>query len=118
MVKKIFSSEEFFLVPYCLVSFAAVVWARHATFPLGRERCVTSSNNGCKGDYILPRLIKIKSLLAISMLVSSSRVRGFLRFICSGSCFTYNESKCLFLFSLSSDVVQFETFAPVCSQDK
>ena len=27
---------------------AAVVWARHATLPWwGRERCVTSPNNGC-----------------------------------------------------------------------
>ena len=26
-----------------IVSFAAIVW--------GRERCVTSPNNGCEGDY-------------------------------------------------------------------
>ena len=48
---------------------------------------------------ILPRLIKIKSLLATSMLVSSCQVRRLLRFICSGSCFTTNRNAYFYLAS-------------------
>lgn len=46
-------------LPWGVVSFAAVVWARHATLPpwWGRERFVTSPNNGCEGDYLRCRLI-------------------------------------------------------------
>ena len=36
-----------------LVSFAVVVWSRHATFSsalVGKERCVTRPNNGYEGD--------------------------------------------------------------------
>ena len=62
---------------------------------------------------ILPRLIKIKSLLSISMLVLSSRVRGLLKVICSGSCFTYNEPKCIFVFSLSSLLFNFKLLPEV-----
>lgn len=36
-----------------VVSFAAIVWARHKMLPppSGRERCMTSPNNSCKRDY-------------------------------------------------------------------
>ena len=42
------------ILPLVVVSFAAVVWARHANaLPFVGEgaRCVTSPNNGCEGDY-------------------------------------------------------------------
>ena len=39
-----------YLVSEKIVTFAAVVWARHTMLPWGRERCMMSPNNDCKGD--------------------------------------------------------------------